>query len=588
MHGVKQLLSVRILLFAATCLLACSCNPEHNKRNSLRIRWAHDPETVDPLQLTNQPSVDANNLLHVSLLLPEVATKKFAPALADSLPSVQLVGDSITRLNYRIRPLATWDTGRPVLATDVAFTLKLMFCPGLPNEATRSRYQFIQSVVPAPASPRSFTIVCRGQAVEYARTSGDFFVLSEAAVDPRGILRRYELAALQRWSPTSPPDSALQRLVRRYQEMVSGRSAQLLPGCGPYQLTKWEKDRYLTFRRKPRWWADELRPVAAVLQARPKQIEYVIIPDATTATLALQRGDLDVYPQVPAREFARLRASPAGHKSLRFYSSPSYDVVTVGFNTQRPYLADALTRRALSRCFDAGGLMRATQLGEGMRTVGIISPTDRTNYNDKLALLPFDLKGAAALLRQAGWQPGVAQTGAGWWRQAPGGPRQQLRLAVRYRADETLFATVALQFQAAAAQLQVPVTLQPTESVAFVTAAQKGDYDVSVRLLRGNPFMFNYRSLFHSQGADNSTGFRNAANDQLIEAITRAKSEPQRAELLRRFQALMQQETPIVPLFFLPNRVAADRQLIGVQITSIRPGYSLATAERVPKTSPVP
>ena len=45
-----------------------------------------------------------------------------------------------------------------------------------------------------------------------------------------------------------------------------------------------------------------------------------------------------------------------------------------GFNTRRPALADALTRRALSRCFDAAGLMQATQLGAGQRTVGIISP----------------------------------------------------------------------------------------------------------------------------------------------------------------------------------------------------------------------
>ena len=64
------------------------------------------------------------------------------------------------------------------------------------------------------------------------------------------------------------------------------------------------------------------RPAAAcplVLQAKPKRLEYVIIPDAATATLALRRGDLDVFPQMPAREFARLRTlRPSTSKPCAF------------------------------------------------------------------------------------------------------------------------------------------------------------------------------------------------------------------------------------------------------------------------------
>ncbi|MFC7667153.1 ABC transporter substrate-binding protein [Hymenobacter humi] len=127
----------------------------------------------------------------------------------------------------------------------------------------------------------------------------------------------------------------------------------------------------------------------------PSRLDFVIIPDAATATLALRRGDVDVFPQVPAREFARLRASPAASSALNFYSAASYDVVTAGFNTRRPALADSLTRRALSQCFDAAGLLKATQMGGGQRTVGIISPTESVIYNDSLALTPFDPQGAA-------------------------------------------------------------------------------------------------------------------------------------------------------------------------------------------------
>ncbi|MFC7667152.1 hypothetical protein ACFQT0_06770 [Hymenobacter humi] len=161
---------------------------------------------------------------------------------------------------------------------------------------------------------------------------------------------------------------------------------------------------------------------------------------------------------------------------------------------------------------------------------------------------------------------------------------------MRYRADEALFATVALQFQAAAARLGIPVTLQPTEAGSLAMALKASDFDVYVRVLRGNPFMFNFTPIFHTRGvgAGNITGFSTPASDRLIEAIATANTKAHRARLLRRFQALMQQEMPIVPLFFLPNRIAASRRLTGLQVGSLKPGYTLTTVERAPQHLPVP
>jgi peptide/nickel transport system substrate-binding protein len=533
--------------------------------------------------------LEAINLLHMSLLQIDFPHQQHAPALAEAFPQVRLVGDSLTELRYRIRLAAAWDNGRPVLAQDVAFSLKIMFCPGLPNEAARARFSFIKEIQIDKANPRQFTLVCRGKSLEYVQETGDFPILPEATLDSTGQLRRFTLVNLQSISPTAPPNAALQAVANRYLAADPGRFPNHLPGCGAYQLVRWEKDRYLSFRRKPHWWADQLRPALPVLQARPVRLNYVIIPDAATATLALRRGDVDVYPQIPAREFARLRASPAAQAALNFYSTPSYDVVTAGFNTRRPALADALTRQALSRCFDAAGLLKATQLGAGQRTVGIISPANRPNYHEQLPLVPFDAAGAARLLHQAGWQRGAGPE-SGWFRQARHGARQQLRLTMRYRADEALFATVALQFQATATELGIPVVLQPTESGAFTVALRAGDFDMYVRILKGNPFMFNFTPILHSLGlgAGNTTGFNTPASDHLIEEIAAADTEAQRAGLLHQFQALMQREAPIVPLFFLPNRIVASRRLAGLHVGSLKPGYDVFAIEPAPQPSPAP
>ena len=540
------------------------------------------------MQMPNQASIDANNLLGLSLLQTDATKHEYVPSLAEALPSVHLVGDSLIRLDYHIRAAATWDDGRPVQARDVEFSLKLMFCPGLPNESIRNQYRFVQAVLTDPKSLQHFVLVCQGQSPEYAHASGDFFVQSEAALDPQGILRRYSLAELQRRPNTAPADSGLQAVARRY--LAAGTAALgAWPGCGPYRLTQWKKDRYLRFQRKPNWWADRLQPAPLVLQAKPKQLDFAIIPDAATATLALRGGELDVYPLMPAREFNRLRNSTAAQAGLRFYTALSHNVVTAGFNTRRPILADALTRQALSRCFDATALLRATQLGDGQRTVGIISPSDHINYNDSLALIPFDLNGAASLLRQAGWRRTIGPAG-GWYRPGPRATRQHLQLRVRYRANEDIFATVALQFRAAAAELGIPVLLLPTESGAFLQALQEGDFDVYVRILMGNPFVFNFTPILHTLGvgAGNSTGLSSSRADRLIEAIAAANGPARRAQLLHRFQALMQQEAPLVPLFFVSTRVAAGRGITGLHVNSLKPGYTVATIERSPTSTPLP
>ncbi|MEJ7662552.1 MAG: hypothetical protein WKG07_24785 [Hymenobacter sp.] len=158
---------------------ACQTDASVPAPEAIRIRWARDPESLDPLTQPNQNAVDATNLLHLGLLQVDYQTNENAPALAQRLPDVRTLGDSLTQLDYHLRPAAAWDDGRPVLATDLAFTLKLMHCPGLPNESARGQFDFIRQLHVDPADPRHFTLMCRGQAADYQTSSGDFPILPE-------------------------------------------------------------------------------------------------------------------------------------------------------------------------------------------------------------------------------------------------------------------------------------------------------------------------------------------------------------------------------------------------------------------------
>jgi ABC-type transport system substrate-binding protein len=559
----------------ATGISSCALPDKQHAGTTVHIRWNRDPESLSPIVLSNQHAVDAANLLHCGLLQIDFSTGAYSPALADSLPQMHLLGDSLMHLRYQLRSSATWDSGRPVLATDIAFTLKLIFCPGLPNEKVGGPLRFIRDIKLDSANPRRFTLVCRGQAQEFRFESGDFPIVPEDALDPTHSLRPLSLASVADASATTPLAPALAALVKRYEKADLGHHPERLPGCGPYRLKKWESNRFLIFERKAHWWADSLRPLPLVLQAKPVKLYFSIIPDDAVATLALRRHELDVLPQVPAREFKNLQASATAQQSFAFYSTVSYEVVTAGFNTRRPILHDSLTRQALSKLFDPARLLQATQLGQGLRTVGLVHPNDHRYYDSNLPLPDYNLPQAQVLLQRAGWR----RQPTGWTRPAANSQTERLALVVRYKSEDPTFKTIALQFKAAAASLNIPVELRPTEGSSMTTALREGDFDMYVRVQKGNPFAFNYASILHSRTVNegNFTKFGTPATDRLIEAVATASTPEQKRKLLHQFQVMLQQQVPLVPLFFLSYHLVADKRIQDLYPSAIKPGYSAPT-----------
>jgi ABC-type transport system substrate-binding protein len=563
---------------------SCSLPAEQQANTIVNIRWNRDPESLSPLTQPNQNAVDAANLLHCGLLQVDLANGIYLPALADSLPQVQLVGDSLTHLHYQLRRAATWDSGRPVLATDVAFTLKLLFSPGLPNEKARSQISFIHDIKLDSANPRRFTFICRGQAQEFSFESGDFAILPEDALDPTHSLRQFSVASLLDYPASPKAAPTLAALAKRYQQADLGHHPDRLPGCGPYKLVGWKTDHLVTFERKAHWWADKLKSAPVVLQAKPTQLRFKIIPDDAPATLALRRHELDVLPQVSARDFQRLQQSSAARQDFAFYSTVSYEVVTAGFNTRRPVLHDSLTRQALSKLFDPERLLQATQLGQGLRTVGLVHPNDRRYYDSSLPLPAYNLPQAQALLQRAGWR----RQPTGWTRVATNKKAELLALVLRYKTGDSTFKLIALQFKAAAALLNIPVELRPTEGSSLTTALKEGDFDMYIRTQKGNPFAFNYASMLHSRNVNegNFTKFGTPTTDRLIEAVATASTPVRKRQLIHRFQAMLQQQMPLFPLFFLSYRIVADRRIHDLYPSAIKPGYSAPTITWAGSTQP--
>jgi ABC-type transport system substrate-binding protein len=232
------------LVVVSGAFSACSTHREESEP-TVRIRWERDPENLDPLVLPNENSLEAANMLYSSLLLVDPSKQQFTPCLAESLPTIAET-DSLTLLTYRIRPQAVWDNGQPILGRDVAFTLKVMNCPGLPIEANQAQWGFIREIRLDPTDPRRFTLVCQGHSPEYQWSSGDYIIIPEYPLDPTGELRPFSLASLRADTVTNHRNPVVESFVRRYKQAQLDHHPERLPGSGPYILEDWQPGRYLT------------------------------------------------------------------------------------------------------------------------------------------------------------------------------------------------------------------------------------------------------------------------------------------------------------------------------------------------------
>lgn len=571
-------------LVSGTLSIAACSSPSTSQSataSTIRVCWPRDPESLNPVTLPNAYAVQISNLLYQSLLTVDGPARRHVPWLATALPRVER-RDSLTYLHYRLHPRATWDNGQPILAPDVLFTLKVLKCPGLPNESLRGLVDFIRDVRLDATDPRRFTLVCRGYAPEYRTNSGEFPILPEYLIDPQAHLRPVTLAQLQLADSTVAQLAPIRAFQQEFNRAARWREPRALRGSGPYELAAWQTGRLVAFVRKRHWWADSLTARPPALTARPGRIEFHIVPNPATAVLALRRGELDVYPHMPGPDFVRLRATDSAN--FRFYSPASYRVVVLELNVQQPQLRDVRTRRALTQLLDYDRLLRATQYGQGQRSTGLISPREQWAYHDSLPLRPYNPAAAAALLRQAGWQ----QTADGWQR-----PQTAQRLAPRlfYTAGDRTYETIALLFQQSARQIGLPVTLHPTEAGQLSALRRTGGFDLSLRTLYGNPFSYDLRPLLHTssigEGGVNRTRFGNAASDQLLESIYSTEDSVTKVRLLHRLQTLLYQEAPFTPLFFEPNRLVVSRRFAQARPSGLEPGFDVMSLAPVSTAAPI-
>ncbi|WP_303409353.1 ABC transporter substrate-binding protein [Pontibacter coccineus] len=536
---------------------------------------AIDPGSLSPISYTSQEALQIINLLYQSLLTVDLEDNTLKPGLASAFPEVERK-DSLTFFHYQLRPEAEWPDGSPVTAQDVAFTLKVLKSPFIRNESIRSQLEFIQDIQLDPSAPGRFTLVCRGFTPEMQLLTGDFFILPSYLLDPQQAFTPIPLAAWSTADSSQYNTDRTRAVAARCNRLGSPEGKEMLQGSAGYQLAEWATGQYIVLKRKADWWGKNTGSTASYLTANPEQINFQIIPDNTTALMALKNAQLDVLDNIPVNEFAQLRQDENFLKDYDLHTPQGYDLIYAAINTRKPAFRDKRTRQAIAHLMDVSGMIRVSQQSYATPTVGPIPPDRENLYHPQLQPRRYDPELATTLLKAAGW----IQEQKGWYRNI-NGQREDLRIELLYRAGNTMYEQMAMIFQQHAGKAGIPVTLSPLEGNVYSQKIEQRDYDMHFRGISGNPFVFNFKPLFHTSfagpGGMNTTGFGTPESDDILNQINEAENEEAKARLLHRLQEIIQEEAAFVPLYFRKERIAIHNRFTNTKVSGVRPYYDLSS-----------
>jgi peptide/nickel transport system substrate-binding protein len=423
-----------------------------------------DAGTLDPRKARDTTAFRAVDLIYDGLvqIAPDL---KPIPNLAQSWENPEP-----TVWIFRLRDGVQFHDGKPVTATDVAFTFNSILDP-----ATAAPYRALLTPI---------------KTIE--------------VVDAKTI--KFTLTA-----PYAPLLAYMDMGIMPKHAVDAGIDLGINPiGSGPMKMAKWDRGSRMTLEPNLAYWGG----APAI-----KELRLTIIGDNTARAQAFEAGDLDlIQSPLSPQDIRRLERSDKWNKSI----SAGIGITYLNINTSDPLLADPAMRRALTMVVDQKTIVDSIYAGIDQPAISILLPSSWA-YSPNIKQPSFDLAGARKALADLGWRPGPDGI------LAKDGKKLALTLATHNEDPNRMQTVEYLQQQYKS--IGVDVTLRLTDFPGLQSYTQNSQHQISLLgwLNIVDPDRLMY-SQFHSTGPLNWEKYKNPELDKLLDdGRSQLKLEDRRA-----------------------------------------------------------
>jgi peptide/nickel transport system substrate-binding protein len=416
---------------------------------------------------------------------------------------------------FKLRPGVKWHDGKDFTSADVAFSIMT-----LKEVHPRGRNTF--STVTEIRTPDPLTaVVMLSEAKPYLLLA---LAGSESPIIPKHV---YEGTDLRNNPANNAP-----------------------VGTGPFKFKEWAVGSHIILERNPDYW-DKPKPYV-------DRVIFRIFTDLGSRVVALEAGDVDMASSeyVPLADLGRLSKLPQlAVQTEGFSYVPTIN--NIHFNLKNKYLADQRVRQAFAYAVDREFIAKTLWYGRALPNYGPISPLSKDIYATDLPTYKTDLKKSEALLDQAGYS------------RSAGGTR--FKLMMDFYPDEPAYRTETEYLKQQLAKIGIEATIRAQDVSAYtkrIFTDHDFDFTVDGYSTQFDPAVGVQRYFYsplYNKGIPfvNPMGYNNPDVDKLLEVAAVEVDAEKRRELYRRFQHVIADELPILPLvapikFYVYNKRIAD------------------------------
>jgi len=328
-------------------------------------------------------------------------------------------------------------------------------------------------------------------------------------------------------------------------------------GSGPFRFVGAQQDKEVVIERNPNYWDTP---------AKLQQVEFKVIPDATTRALELRKHSADIaINSLTADTVLALRNDP----DLAVMQAPGTIYAYIALNLRDPILKDIQVRRAIAHAIDVHRIIQYLLRNQAQPACSILPP-EHWAFDGDVQQYPYDPRQARQILDDAGYQ---ARNGI------------RFHIVMKSSTDESTRLMAAV-LQQQLREVGIALDLRTYEFATFFSDITKGAYQMySMRWIGGNqdPDIFEYvfdSSSFPPKRA-NRTFYANARVDELIREGRSTLDQQKRKAIYDEIQRIVAADLPYINLWYLDNVLVHTNRVRGIALNPAGNYDFLRTAELV-------
>ena len=461
---------------------------------------------------------DSNSSFRGAILGNQYALIGIHPNTLSIIPEIAThwaFGKDKKTMYFKLNTAAKWSDGEPVTARDFAYTLDFM---------------------------RSKHIVAPWYNDYYTKEIEKVVVYDDRTLAVVATKAQPDLHLKIGINPT--PRHFYGELDR---DFVKKNNWKIAPNTGPYQMSSFQKGKYLTFSRKKDWWGENLRFYKNRFNV--DKVKYTVVKDLNVLWEHFKKAKIDVFGVTMPKYWHVKTKIPIFEKGyahkIWFFNDTQQSASGMWLNQDREIFKDRHVRYAFAHAMDIRRVTEKVLRSDYFRLEHGYVGYGRYS-NNGIRARRFDLDKVEHYMKQAGW----ARGGDGIW--VKGDAR--FSVEVTYSSDDHTPRLVVLKEEAKKAGVELKLRRLDLSADYKTVFEKKHDvawmgWSTSLR----PRFWEHYHSVnAHKPQTNNITNTDDPILDELIDTYRNSLEQEERIALAHRIQEKIHEVGSFVPTFMVP------------------------------------